>query len=529
VDEDAQGTPAEKEEPRRAGGEPTLVHTLVDEVPAMLAYWGADLRCRFANRAYETWFGVTAEAMVGRDIKEFLGPLYELNLPYIRGVLAGEGQQFEREIPDPAGGPPRYSQAHYIPDLVDGRVAGFCVLVADITRRINAEGALRQARDRLQAAERFASMTTLAAGIAHEINNPLAAVLANVGLLLESRGRFQPTALRTALLDIREAARRIADLVGSMKLLARGGAARHELVDINDTLQRSIALARNAIRYRARLVRDLREIPPVAADASELAQVFVNLLINAAHALAEGPGNDNEIRVSSRSEGDRVLIEVADSGRGIPAGVQSQIFDPFFTTTSVGGGVGLGLSISKRMVEGFGGEISVKSEEGRGAVFQVRLPAAPPRRDRPAPAPSLTAPWAPPAVARPRLLVVDDEPALTRVMERILRRDHDVVAVNTGRDAVALLTSPGDAAFDLVLCDVMMPEVTGEEVYSEVCRQRPELGGRFLFMTGGAFTPHSRRFLDSLSVPVVDKPFDATALRALIATRLRELHRGPGV
>ena len=105
----------------------------MDALPAMIAYWDATLHCRYANRAYETWFGVTPEAMVGREMKAFLGPLFELNRPFIEGALRGEPQQFEREIPDPHGGPARFSQAHYIPDVVDGIVRGFSVLVADIT------------------------------------------------------------------------------------------------------------------------------------------------------------------------------------------------------------------------------------------------------------------------------------------------------------------------------------------------------------------------------------------------------------
>jgi diguanylate cyclase (GGDEF)-like protein/PAS domain S-box-containing protein len=123
-----------------------LLRTVADSVPAMLAYWDVHQRNKFANRAYEKWFGVRPETLLGRTMKELLGPIYPLNLPYIEGALRGEPQQFDREIPDPAGGPPRYSQANYIPDIVDGKVRGFSVLVADITRRRRLEEQLLEAQ-----------------------------------------------------------------------------------------------------------------------------------------------------------------------------------------------------------------------------------------------------------------------------------------------------------------------------------------------------------------------------------------------
>ncbi len=150
------------EEERAGGGDDigsqlALLRRLVDKLPAMIAYWDVDQRCRFANRAYETWFGVSPEALIGQELKSLLGVLYLPNLPHINGALLGEAQEFEREIPDPSGGPPRYAQAHYVPDIVDGAVRGFCVLVADVTRRKEAEAALRRAQERINAAEQLAA------------------------------------------------------------------------------------------------------------------------------------------------------------------------------------------------------------------------------------------------------------------------------------------------------------------------------------------------------------------------------------
>jgi len=162
-----------------------LLRLLVDKVPGMLAYWDKDRRCRFANQAYEKWFGVRPEAVIGMSMQELLGPLYALNLPHIERALRGEAQEFEREVPDPANGPARFSQAHYIPHIVAGKVEGFCVLVADITRRKRAEEALQEMQRELEARERLLALATLATGIAHEINNPLATTLGNLELALE--------------------------------------------------------------------------------------------------------------------------------------------------------------------------------------------------------------------------------------------------------------------------------------------------------------------------------------------------------
>jgi PAS domain S-box-containing protein len=489
----------------------------------MVAYWDADQRCRFANRAYEKWFGVDPRTLVGKQMRELLGPLYALNLPYIEGVLRGEAQEFEREIPDPAGGAPRHSLAQYIPDVVDGEVRGFYVLVTDITRLKRAERALREAEHQLESSARLDALATLAAGIAHEINNPLAAILAHTELALESLSGLPDTSQAIAA-DLREARNntlRVRDIVRSMRLLARGEAKRDERVDVSDTLRGSIELVQPSLRYRARVVRELGAGLYVWGNASQLAQVFVNLLSNAAQALPEQPGRANEIRVSTRREGDLIVSEVSDNGCGIPRDLQERVFEPFFTTKGVGAGMGLGLSISKSIIEALGGTLSLASEPGRGSVFRIVLPAAP------AAVPQAAKPFALPAsprtstpglaVARPRVLVIDDELAVARTLERILARDCDVVIKSHGQDALALLGNEQEPPFDLILCDLMMPEPSGQAIYEKVHEQRPELAERFVFITGGAFTAKGRQFLESVPVAVLEKPFDLARLRAIVA------------
>lgn len=505
-----------------------VLRILVDHLAAMVAYWDADQRCRFANRAYEKWFGVDPRSMIGMHMRELLGPLYALNLPHIEGALRGEPQEFERDIPDPAGGQARHSLAQYFPDIVDGRVRGFCVLVTDISRLKAAERSLLEVERRFQATARLASLATLAAGIAHEINNPLAAVLAHTEVALESVAEGAPTLdlLAEDLVAARDGARRVRAVVHSMNLLARGDPLEPETVDVNATLERSVGVVSSSIRHRARVVYELESGAYVEANAPQLAQVLVNVLTNAVQALPEASGHVGEIRVSTRRVAGRLVIEVADNGCGIPETLLARVFEPFFTTKPIGVGIGLGLSLSSAIVSGFGGTISVTSEMGRGSVFRIDLPAAAPpavdRREAPgAPSEALQQPARHPG-ARPRVLVIDDEPAVTKTLSRLLSRDCEVVVANHGRDAIPLLVDARLPAFDLILCDLMMPEPSGETIYADVTKQRPDLASRFVFMTGGASTQRGRHFLATVRAPVLEKPFDLSLLRALIRPRAGE-------
>jgi PAS domain S-box-containing protein len=255
-----------------------------------------------------------------------------------------------------------------------GRFLYAVAVIEDVTEK-------RAFQAQLLFADRMASMGRLAAGVAHEINNPLSFILANLSFLsgeLE-KGRPVDHQLLQALEDTRLGAQRVREIVRGLKAFSRPDERRDQVVDVREVLRFSLALAQNEIRHRARLVLDLREVPPVAGSGDRLGQVFVNLLINAAQAIEEGHSGENELRVTSRlSEDGRVLVEVSDTGCGIPAHVLPHIFDPFFTTKPAEVATGLGLSICHGIVTGLGGEINVRSEEGQGSAFSVLLPPGPP-------------------------------------------------------------------------------------------------------------------------------------------------------
>jgi PAS domain S-box-containing protein len=365
---------------------------------------------------------------------------------------------------------------------------------------------------RLVFADRMASVGTLAAGVAHEINNPLAFILGNVEFALGGVPPGADPELRRALRDALDGAVRVREIVRDLRTFSRPEDDRRVVLDPRGVLQSALGLAANEIRHRARLEVDPGDVPPVLASEHRLAQVFVNLLINAAQAIPEGRAEENVVRASTmRAPDGRALVEISDTGAGIPPDVLPRIFDPFFTTKPVGIGTGLGLSICHGIVTQLGGEIAVESVPGRGTTFRIHLPPAP------AGAAVAAGPAAPgPEAARPgRVLVVDDEALVARAVERMLSPPHEVLTRGSARSALDLLE--GDRDFDVILCDLMMPGMTGMDLHAALATRDPALARRMVFLTGGAFTDAARAFLEQVANPRLEKPVDRATLREAVA------------
>jgi CheY-like chemotaxis protein/two-component sensor histidine kinase len=315
------------------------------------------------------------------------------------------------------------------------------------------------------------------------------------------------------------------DIVRDLRTFTRGaGEEKRAAVDVRRVMDASINLAWNEIRHRARLVKEYGDVPLVLATEARLGQVFLNILVNAAQALEVGDAAENVIRVRAAMERDgQVVVQVSDTGPGIPPDILDRIFDPFFTTKPVGLGTGLGLWICQGIVTSLGGEITAESRPGEGATFRVVLPSAI-SADRPStPEPPAVAPA--PDSRRLELLVVDDEIAIGRTLAIALADEFEVATATSGRAALAILA--GEPRFDVVLCDLMMPDVSGMDVHERIARERPELAKRFVFVTGGAFTERARRFVDEVGLPVIEKPFDLTKLPALLRERAASRQRLP--
>lgn len=388
--------------------------------------------------------------------------------------------------------------------LADGGVQAF---VRDVEVR-------KHVQEQLVFADRLASLGRLAAGVAHEVNNPLTYTLLNLERI--EKGLARPSTpqlvadLRTSAAMARDGAERVRAIVRALGAFGREDGALVGGVDLHDVVDAALRLSENQARHSGRIVKDYRATRQVRGSELRLTQVFVNLLANAADAL-RGCGVDrNTIEIRTYDdEGDRVVAEVRDNGSGIPPHLLGRIFDPFFTTKPVGEGTGLGLSICHSIVRSFGGVIGVTSKPGEGSTFRVSLPehdAAPAERAR-TPVPAATD-----AIRDVRVLAVDDEPHILEMIAAILPE----CRITTARSGGEALEHCRSSDYDCIVCDLMMPGLGGVELHEEIDRTRSPLAERMVFITGGAFTDRTRRFVQRTRQPVLEKPFTSDQLLAAI-------------
>jgi len=402
-----------------------------------------------------------------------------------------------------------------------------------------AMGGVRISEDRLR------SVGRLAAGLAHEVNNPLTFVLANLESLRESHQSirrfvrqlrvelstqeaitpqsFERMAAEANLREILDDAadmltdcykgtHRIQDIARSLGTFSRADDDRAELVDLTRVVDDACAMVFNQIRYRARLVKRFEPIPMIAAFPGRIAQALVNLLTNAAEAIEGGAYEKHRIVVSTRADDESVVISVRDTGGGIGEADRERIFTAGFTTKAHRGGMGLGLASCRRIAAEHGGRLEVRHLAEGGTRFDLIIPVdtglavAENRRE--------SRPVSEAPLQRARLLIVDDDAMVLSALRRRLRRRYDVVTVLGGVEALALLSA--DSEFDSIICDLMMPRVDGKSFYDSVRQDDPDLAKRIVFMSGGAFTPRLRKFAAAVPNPVLQKPVSRDELESML-------------
>ncbi len=373
----------------------------------------------------------------------------------------------------------------------------------------------RRLQEQLVQSEKMSAIGQLIAGIAHDLNNPLASVVGFADFLGEVPD--VPAPLREPLTVIREEAERASGIVKNLLGFARKQERQRRTTALRPLLDATFLLLRNQLlanRVDARLEVD-PDLPPVEVDPNQIQQVFVNLINNAQQAIAS-TGRPGAITVSARRTADGVAVDVRDDGPGMSAELAARVFDPFFTTKPEGEGTGLGLSITAGIVKEHGGRITLSTEEGRGATFTVHLPftgGEAPLDDTPSAART--------SVPRLRVLVVDDEPHILHYMRATLEAwGHDVVTATDGDEALDLAASDH---FDLIISDLRMPRLGGREFYEELLRRKPDAGRRLVFSTGDTVRGDTLRFLETLDRPFLHKPFSLTELRTLLASVAREV------
>ncbi len=478
------------------------------------------------NPAAEQLLGVDSTSAVGKPADDLLHLRVrgELVTPFADVLRTRNPVQLHEAILVTAHGERVISDS--VSPILNGRdMLGAVMVVRDITGE-------KLLQERLAQASRMASLGTMAAGVAHEMNNPLSIISANVSYVRDrvdrvlqtlQQGQFpdevQLRSLERALEaqdEIERAATRTANVVTDLRSYTRPGDEAENQANIAATVQSSVKATSREFIDRARVDNQLvsqGDLPLVAIEPSRLEQVLVNLLINAAHAISPGHKEQNQVTISlGDSEAGTLGVLVEDTGPGIPSEVQARIFDPFFTTKKVDQGTGLGLSICHGIIASAGGEIQVDSELGQGTTIRIVLPTVARRSSQRA------TPIEGQEERKGRLIVIDDDEGVLSATARALE-SHDIECFASATDALERLRQ--DEQVDVILCDLKMPEMSGAEFYRILSGEIPDLAERIVFLTGGSTGEHESSFLANCSAPCMEKPFNPKQLRQLVQSLLR--------
>jgi two-component system NtrC family sensor kinase len=445
---------------------------------------------------------------VGTDIQEFLTGL--------QAVMTRECPTFSWEYA--CHGTPEASwfllRVTRFDEIEDGRVV---IAHEDISEIKRAEDALRRQQEALHQSEKLAALSGLLASVAHELNNPLAALMVQSDLLREQAIDSNLTEMVT---DIHQAAVRCERIVRNFLTLAHPNTPEHTRVQLNNVVQEALQLLQYTLQLdEIDVVQQLAdELPVLWGDPHQLHQVVVNLLTNAHQALRETlPPHQIILTTQYNVAQQEVRLEVLDTGTGIAPELQARIFEPFFTTKPVGVGTGLGLSLCQSIVTGHEGTLRVESPPGYGARFVVTLPVA----VEPSPEPPVPEPLPSTIVTRKAILVIDDEVGTAKALVRLFHRDgHSVDTAANGHLALAQLR---ERLYDLILCDLRMPKLDGPGLYRSLAQDQPQLLPRFIFVTGDTLSPAAKAFLEESQAPYLVKPFHAEEVRRVVQQALYRL------
>lgn len=497
---------------------------ILESVQAAIVVYSASGEIRFSNARFGELLGLDLREMrklrVFDELNELIAPRFRRPESFAAPWRSfngngGDPGHDELEITRPTR---RVIERFFRPILgAEGRAIGWLERYLDVTGD-------RQVQSKMLQTEKMAALGQFVSGIAHELNNPLTAIMGYAQLLL---GKGLAPAQRSEAERVFQEAERARRIVKNLLYFARENRAERTRVDLNEIIERTLALRSYELRVEDIAVEcDLApRLPATLADPYQLQQVILNLLVNAEQALLEGRGRGNVwIRTRHIIAGvankvrDRIVLEVADDGPGIPPEIASRVFDPFFTSKPSGVGTGLGLSIVYGIVHQHGGEVAFDNRPGGGARFIVDLPvidaAAESRSAVESASGALPAAEQRTNTAPARILAVEDEPTVAQLIVDVLREDgHQVEAVLDGQEALRRLARN---QYGLIICDLRMPHFDGQAVYQSLRRAGSPLLKRILFITGDVIAPQTREFLEPNRLPHLAKPFLVEELKLAV-------------
>ncbi len=480
----------------------TDTSTLLDVVsltPGPLALFGPDRLCRAISEPLAAIVGRSPDQLIGRRLDALV-------IDAEQACAAVGGGPVLLRLRDGAGNPCWVEWR--ATETADGDLLCSAVAVDDLAQPAHLAGAQVQ----LLEAERLAVLGSLAGGVANQIGNALTSTRLGLARLVSFElAQLPRDAIGQHRLELLQEARegldRVQHVTDALRTFARVEAAPPTSIDLRAVVAAVVRIAGHEIEHRARLHCDLEPAPTVLGQEPALRHLVLHLILNAAQSIEGMAADQAVVTVAVFAEDGKAVLEVSDNGNGIAPGDLEKIFEPFFTTRPPGQGLGLGLSVCRDLVARMDGQITAHSERGKGTQMRVVLPAAThvtvadPAERRPT------------IGARRRILIIDDDRPVAAAVALELE-DHDVMVASSGREALEILRR--DPGFDVILCDLMMPELSGADVYDWLKRVEPALVERFVFMTGGAFTTRAREFLASVRNPRLDKPFDPAQLRGVI-------------
>jgi two-component system cell cycle sensor histidine kinase/response regulator CckA len=476
----------------------------------------------YSNRAFSTLLGVTPSPAAPVDGSDLL---HRDDVPrFARQIaeLSPEGPASHAEYKmRAANGREITLETSAIGVGVDGKPTVLW-LGQDVTQRRLLEGQLLQA-------DRLSALGTLAAGMAHAINNPLSYTLLNLEHVSRrmralATGHDYYSEARVRLAEAHDGADRVAKVVRQMRTLSRARNSGPGAVDVRIVLDNVLAMIGNEIRYRGQLVTRFEHVPRVWAREGELDQAFLGLLLHVARSRPEETSQAREISLFvGQDPGGGALVRVSDDGPPMDTEMRARLLDPFAS----GETMGLGLAMCNAIFTGLGGRMDVESGPLSGTTFSVFLPAAradasPDSQKHPSVPPS---PHPGPLETRLRVLVIDDDPGVASTLRAMLEAHHEVTSVESAREGLRLLL--GNERFDIAFCDLVMPEVSGIDVYCALELNRPEATKHIVFMTGGVFTPEAERFLARIPNLRIEKPFSLARVEQLLAQAVRTRDKTP--